>query len=147
MPLGTQQKPQMSTTTPKNLILAYIKKPLCVKHYLAKYIARTNPLRPAIGKKGGGGNSLFVTSVPPHTPIRRATLTSWVRTGLSLSRVDTTNFTPHSTRSAATSKAKRSSVPLTTIYKTAGWRISTTLARFYDKQLENKGWSMADLDC
>ena len=124
---------------------AYFKKSLCVKHYLAKYKERTDPLR--CKKKGRGGNRLFITSVPPYTPIRRATLTSWVRFGLTLCGVDTDKFSPHSTRSAATSKAKRSYVPLTTIMKTAGWCNSTTFARYYDKQLEDEGWSMADLDC
>ena len=38
--------------------------------------------------------------------------------------VDTTIFKPHSTRAAATSKAKTASVPIQEILKTAGWSSS-----------------------
>ena len=120
----------------------YAKKNLCVKHYLAQYIQRTEPLRSK--DKGGGGQKLFITTIPPHTPIKRATLTSWVRVGLSLCGVDMNKFSPHSTRSASTSKVK-SRVPLATIMKTAGWRRATTFARFYDKGVESEGWSIKDL--
>ena len=36
-------------------------------------------------------------------------------------------------------------VPLSTILSTAGWKRATTFARFYDKKVENEGWSMKDL--
>ena len=42
-------------------------------------------------------------------------------------------FKPHSTRSAATSKAKRACVPLTDILKHAGWSNHRTFDRFYNK--------------
>ena len=46
--------------------------------------------------------------------------------------VDTTIFTPHSTRAAATSKAKTASVPIQEILKTAGWSSLRCFDRFYD---------------
>ena len=122
----------------------YTNKALCVRHYLAQYKKRTEPLR-SKEKEGGGSNSFFITTIPPHTPIKRGTLTSWVRIGLSLCGVDMDKFSPQSTRSASTSKVK-SNVPLSTILKTAGWRRASTFARFYDKKLESEGWTMKDLD-
>ena len=56
--------------------------------------------------EGGGGTGFFITCIPPHTPIKRSTLMSWAKTGLSLSGVDMERFTPHSMRAASTSKAK-----------------------------------------
>lgn len=120
----------------------YVNKALCVRHYLAQYKLRTDPLRSK--EKEEGGHRLFVTTIPPHTPIKRGTLTSWVRVGLSLCGVDMDKFTPHSTRSASTSKV-RSIVPLSTILSTAGWKRAATFARFYDKKIENEGWSVKDL--
>ena len=47
--------------------------------------------------------------------------------------VDTTILKPHSTRAAATSKAKTASVPIQEILKTAGWSSSRCFDKFYDK--------------
>ena len=93
---------------------------------------------------GGGASGLFITSIPPHTPIKRSTLTSWARSGLSLSGVDMDRFTPHSTRSASTSKVK-TIVPLSTIMITAGGRNASTFTHFYEKNIESEGWTVQDL--
>ena len=136
----------VKTTNAKNhqselCFKSYTNKSLCVRHYLSQYRQRTEHLR---GKEEGGGTGFFVTSIPPHTPIKRGTLTSWAKTGLSLSGVDMERFTPHSTRSASTSKAK-ASVAISTIMKTAGWRNASTFARFYEKKIECEGWTVQDL--
>ena len=121
---------------------SYINKALCVRHYLSQYRQRTEPLR---GKQeGGGASGLFITSIPPHTPIKRSTLTSWARSGLSLSGVDMDRFTPHSTRSTSTSKVK-TIVPLSTIMITAGGKNAPTFARFYEKKIESERWTVQDL--
>ena len=49
--------------------------------------------------------------------------------------IDTSIFSPHSTRSAASSAAKKGRVPIDTILKTGGWRSIKTFARFYDKEI------------
>ena len=136
----------LKTTNAKNhqselCFKRYTNKSLCVCHYLSQYRRRTKHLR---GKERGGGTGFFITCIPPHTPIKRGTLTSWAKTGLTLSGVDMGKFTPHSMRAASTSKAK-SSVAISTIMKTAGWRNASTFARFYDKKIESEGWTMQDL--
>ena len=45
-------------------------------------------------------------------------------------------YGPHSTRAAATSKAKQVGVDIGTIIKTAGWSNAKTFAKFYDRQIE-----------
>ena len=47
-----------------------------------------------------------------------------------------TKFTPHSTRMAATSKAWKKEVPITTILKTVGWRRASTFTKFYKRPIE-----------
>ena len=47
--------------------------------------------------------------------------------------IDVDKFKPHSTRSAAASKAKRKEVPIQDILDAAMWKSHTTFAKFYDK--------------
>jgi hypothetical protein len=51
------------------------------------------------------------------------------------SGINIDKFNPHSTRSAATSRASVCSVPLDQILSTAGWSLANTLAKFYNKQI------------
>ncbi len=50
--------------------------------------------------------------------------------GLSAAGIDTTVFTPHSTRAASTSKAKARSVPMDVIMSLAGWSKATTFHQY-----------------
>ena len=52
--------------------------------------------------------------------------------------VDVSVYKPHSTRSAATSKAKANKATLLEIMKTAGWGSAATFAKFYDKHIETE---------
>ena len=61
------------------------------------------------------------------------TIARWVHTVMMGAGLDVAIFKPHSTRSAATSKAKRACVPLTDILKHAGWSNHQTFDRFYNK--------------
>ena len=48
-------------------------------------------------------------------------------------------FSPHSTRSASTSAAHCSNVPLKTILSTAGWSNAKTFATYYNKPIKEVG--------
>lgn len=102
-------------------------KALCVVHYLKQYKKRTEKLR-------GGEQCLFITSRPPYKGVSRSTLANWTKKGLEKGGIDTKIFTPHSTRAAATSKMA-GRVSLKTIMRTAGWRRSSTFAKYYHKEI------------
>jgi len=51
------------------------------------------------------------------------------------SGIDVKIFKPRSTRSASTSKAKLSDVPLADILGKAGWKSESTFAKLYDKKI------------
>ena len=53
---------------------------------------------------------------------------------MSKADIDTSIFSPHSTRSAGSSKAKKDLVSINTILKTGRWRSMKTFGRFYDKE-------------
>ena len=52
--------------------------------------------------------------------------------------IDTSIFSTHSTRSAASSAAKKGRVPIDTILKTGVWRSMKTFGQFYDKEIVEK---------
>ena len=99
---------------------------LCVVTHLREYIARTQELR-------GSESKLLISYIRPHHAVSKDTIARWVRTVMMGAGLDVAIFKPHSTRSAATSKAKRECVPLTDILKHAGWSNHRTFDRFYNK--------------
>ena len=54
--------------------------------------------------------------------------------------VDVTQFKPHSTRAASTSKAKAAAVPIQEILKTAGWSSSRCFDRCYNKPVQTNNF-------
>ena len=116
---------------PTVVLRAYPSNPsLCVCTCLKEYLDRTKPLR-------GTETKLFVSFTKPYKWVSRETLSMWIRTVVTSAgvgtiqyfinspqgvfRTNTAIFKPHSTRAAATSKAKTASVPIQEILKTAEW--------------------------
>ena len=99
---------------------------LCVVTLVRENVARTQELR-------GSESKLLIRYVRPHHAVSKDTIARWVRTVMMGAGLDVAIFKPHSTRTAATSKAKRACVPLTDIMKHAGWSNHRTFDRFYNK--------------
>ena len=59
--------------------------------------------------------------------------------------IDTKLFKPHSTRAAATSRAKAACIPIHEILNTAGWSSSRCFDWFYDKPIEPSTFASAVL--
>ena len=87
---------------------------ICVITTLNEYIARTKDL-------WGSETFLLISFVNPHKRISRDTLSRWVSVVLDCAGIDTSRFKAHSTRPASTSAAKRNSVNIDDILRTAGW--------------------------
>ena len=113
-------------------------KSLCVYSYLTEYLKRTQPLR-------GVETQLFISFTKPHKAISKETLSRWIRTVMSSAGIDVASFKPHSTRSAATSKAKAACIPMEEILRTAGWSSSRSFDRFYDKPIQSATFASAVL--
>ena len=101
---------------------------ICPVTSLKQYLHMTS-------KNRGEIKSLFITQVRPFKPASKDTDTRWIRGTLSKSGSDTSIFLPHSTRSAASSTAKKGRVPINTILKTGVWKSMKTFGRFYDKEI------------
>lgn len=80
--------------------------------------------------------NLFITCRKPYGAASTHTISRWIKNMLSDSGIDTSIFTPHSTRHASTSHANRCGVNVDVIRKTAGWsERSNTFANFYNRPL------------
>lgn len=104
---------------------------LCVHTTIVNYLDRTIDIRGPITR-------FFLTTRPPFRMASRDTLRRWTRDMMEAAGIDLSIFSPHSTRSASTSKAALK-LPLSTILSTAGWARESTFARFYKKPLGEHG--------
>lgn len=99
---------------------------ICPATTLLTYVDKSKLLRQS--------NDLFIGVKKPHKPVRSQTLSRWVKTTLSECGLDTSMFTAHSTRHAATSRAHSLGVSIDAIRNTAGWSgNSTTFAKYYNR--------------
>ena len=105
---------------------------LCLPTIIKHYVERTAELR-------GEETQLFITTVKPHTRASKQTIARRVKSALTHAGIDTSIFGAHSTRSAATSKAKVMHIPLKTIMNTAGWSAECTFAKHYEKPIVKQG--------
>ena len=110
---------------------------LCVVTCLKEYLKRTEPLRLDC-------KSLLISYVKPHYKVSTNTISRWLKEVLKLSGIDTSIFTAHSFRSAASSAAKSLNVPIDKIMATAGWKSSQTFQKFYDKPILSDNFGFAD---
>ena len=81
-------------------------KNLCSVRTLEEYLERTQELRTS--------DKLLISTVKPHGPVSKQTIGRWIKETLRQAGISD-RFVPHSTRAAATSKAKMCGVPLQSI--------------------------------
>ena len=108
-------------------------KDLCPVECLKCYELRTREFRSFTN----GVNKLFLSYILPHKPVSSATLARWIKSLLQLAGVDTTIFSAHSLRGAATTEALNQGVSVTDILGMADWSQESTFTRFYYKPLFN----------
>lgn len=98
------------TGPPKEVFFAYFPQNirLCPVNTLVAYRERTSNLHPTMKERG----RLFIAVWKPHLPVKVATIGHWLKKVMKSSGIDTNIFTAHSTRGAATSKAKDAGVSI-----------------------------------
>ena len=82
----------------------------------------------------GEENKLLLSYQEPHKPVSRNTLARWLRQVFNGAGVDTARFSAHGTRTASTSAALSSGVPVDVVLRAAGWSSESTFTRFYRKE-------------
>ncbi|CAH0549561.1 unnamed protein product [Brassicogethes aeneus] len=103
---------------------------ICVANTLKCYLDKTRQLR------NDDNKFLIITCKKPYKNANPQTISRWIKLTLGKAGLDTSIFSAHSTRHAATSAAQRKGINLDIIRKTAGWSDSSdTFARFYNRPI------------
>lgn len=125
-----QSKPGRSTSELVVKLYAYPHdRNLCVVNACSVYLDKTKSLR-------GSESHLLITHQKPHKRASRDTIRRWIQQMMLKAGISINVYKPHSTRSAAASKAKVNNASLAEIMQTAGWSSAATFARFYDREIE-----------
>lgn len=104
---------------------------LCPVRTLNDYIARTKEIR-------GSTTRLLITTRKPFRGATSSTVARWIKDLLRVCGIDG-SFGAHSTRSASTSKAARTGVPLKAILEAANWSPNACVfQKFYQKPIDSK---------
>ena len=103
---------------------------ICVWRCVLAYYLRTREVRTS--------NQLFVTSTPPYRAVSVTTVGRWIRDILQDAGVNTAVYKVHSTRSAASSKA-RLFLPLEKVLEAADWLSEKVFASHYCRELSSHG--------
>jgi len=111
---------------------------LWVMFALREYLNRTKPLRK-------NHSQLFISYQKPCQAITGQTLSRWISLTMAKAGLNTDVYKPHSTRSAAVSRADERGVPIDLILKKAGWKSSTTFGKYYKKKVEKDTFQNAIL--
>lgn len=87
-------------------------------------------------KLRGSGSRLFISTQKPHNSVSVETIGHWIKAIMISAGIYIKCFTPHSTRSAATSAAANVKVSVYTILWTAGWSSDNTFRKLYNKPVK-----------
>ncbi|XP_052234247.1 uncharacterized protein LOC127846782 isoform X2 [Dreissena polymorpha] len=99
---------------------------ICIVETMCKYLDITESLRQ--------DDYLVISTVSPFKHVSKSTISNWIKKVLTSAGIDK-QYKPHSTRSAATSKASKGGVALDQIMAAAGWTNAKTFARFYSREI------------
>ena len=110
---------------------------LDVAAYVLKYIEITSPFRSRAQIKGLRNPNQPFLSHKTGLPVARATISRWIKDIMSLSGVDTSMFSPGSTRGASVSAAARRGASLDQILGAGDWSNLGTYQRFYQRQVDD----------
>lgn len=95
---------------------------------LRNYIRRTR-----LWRKTKYQHRLLLGLVPPHNPVVTSTISNWLKKVMAAAGIDVTTYQGHSTRSAATSKARAAGLSVTEIVQRANWTNAGTFQKFYNR--------------
>ena len=79
-------------------------------------------------------NKLLISYIKPHREISKDTIFRWIKSVMKASDINTDEFSSHSCRSAASSKARVVVIPLSKILANAGWANERAKLTTYSKE-------------
>ena len=115
---------------------------LCPVRTLELYELRTKQLRLGSTER----SCIFLSGHKPHT-VKASTTGYWLQSLMAQAGINISRFSAHSTRGAATSKAKKRRVSTTDILKTADYSLVSTFRRFYQRPINCNEFGQNVLEC
>ena len=106
-------------------------KSLCIVSLLDTYIEGSKPW-----KQDQQKGQLLLSFVKPHKEVLKSTISGWIKEILKQSGINVEHFKAHATRSASSSKAQMSGLPVEQILKIGNWSSKSTWQKFYNKNIE-----------
>jgi len=103
---------------------------LCVCNCFDTYLVRSRTWRE-------GKNQLLLSYIKPHKEISAKTVSKWITDILDMAGIDIGTFSGHSTRSAASSKAKSCGVLTKEILKRGFWAKESTFQKHYHREIDS----------
>ena len=116
-------------------------KSLCVVSLFDTYIERSKPWR-----KDQQKGQLLLSFVKPHNEVKKSTISGWLKEVLKQSRINVEHFKAHLARSASSSKAQMSELPVEQILKRGNWSSKSTWQKLYKNIEEDKTFKQAVLE-
>ena len=107
---------------------SYPNKKLCIMNCLNEYIKRRFDVSPDI-------KQLIVTYGKPKRAASADTIRRWIKELFNTTGAIPNTFTPHSCRSASTSKALSNHINIDDILKQGCWRNARTFKQYYNKEI------------
>ena len=104
---------------------------LCPVMTLNHYLEHTKEWR----KDLEGEQQLLLSTLKPHKPVSKSTISRWVKEVLKLSGSAVTYYQAHSTRSAASSKAKAECLRIEDILQKGNWSKESTWQTHYHREI------------
>ena len=102
---------------------------LDVTRSLRTYVERTGQLR-------GKEDQLFISHTKPHKAVETCTIARWLKGVMESVGIDVGKYKAHSTRAAATSRARQLGLSVEQIVERANWSRATTFHKFYNKEVQ-----------
>lgn len=124
---GLTKTSKPGTINPSAFLPFFEKKRLCVASTVLFYLEKTKDLRKA--------QQLLISYVRPYGAVGTQTISRWLRYVMTEAGVED-NFTAHSTRHAATSRAYQKGIKIDIIKNAAGWsKTSKVFSKFYNRPI------------
>lgn len=96
---------------------------VCPVRALRYYLSRTKTLQ--------NSQRLFISSVAPHAPVSKDTISRWIKSLISLHSQPSERVRAHDVQAHATSKTWFAGIPLEDIIKAAGWKMPSSFVSHY----------------
>ena len=90
-------------------------------------------------RKENDPSQLLLATINPHEPVVSSTVSGWLLKLLKMVGINTDTFKAHSTRSAASSKAREGGLPIAEILKRGCWSGSSTWQARYNNDIVHQG--------